>query len=386
MMDVVGGLVDIVGFVMDVVGGLVDIIGCVMDVVGGLVDIVGWMMDFVGGLMDIVGWVMDVVGGLVDIVGFVLDIVGGFVDIVGCVMDDADLRHHWAMCHSKIDPLWGSGNAGIFSIKTTTPHTLSGTKASASAIGVIDTNLKPEVYLVWVSQSATDPHNYSSSFTNCSGIEPRCLGRHSFICEYTLAHSYDEKTELTLYHCAHSKTDVREGMDGPAIIKDISSTSSETDTADLELLKKLRKKHIQAILHLPGNETEINIAVLLNVVRAIQSSVSMMDENMSSRSKSFLRTLLILTPLFGLTWVFGVLSLSGDSMVFQYLFAALNSLQGLFILIFQCAIRKQVREGFRNWRRSTHSSSLKKNTLHGGKTLVNFSILPLWSICPNCCL
>ncbi|KAH9493165.1 Adhesion G protein-coupled receptor L1, partial [Bulinus truncatus] len=97
----------------------------------------------------------------------------------------------------------------------------------------------------------------------------------------------------------------------------------------------------------------VNIAVLLNVVRIIQSSVSMMDENMSSRSKSFLRTLLILTPLFGLTWVFGVLSLSGDSLVFQYLFAVLNSLQ--------------VREGFRNWRRSTHSSSSNKTLFTEGK-------------------
>jgi len=35
----------------------------------------------------------------------------------------------------------------------------------------------------------------------------------------------------------------------------------------------------------------------------------------------------VLLPLFGLTWVLGIFSVDDDSVVFQYLFAILNSLQ-----------------------------------------------------------
>ena len=35
----------------------------------------------------------------------------------------------------------------------------------------------------------------------------------------------------------------------------------------------------------------------------------------------------VLLPLFGLTWVFGIFSVDEDAVIFQYLFAILNSLQ-----------------------------------------------------------
>ncbi|KAH9488836.1 hypothetical protein Btru_058732 [Bulinus truncatus] len=611
VMDVIGGLGDIVGCVMDVLGGLVNIVGFVMDVVGGLVDIVVCVMDVVAGLMDVAvthetgckihaGGVVvlgtaaiilriqlqcnafsddDCADGWIKLktkcfkvvtepknsteaisychqIGSELTNVNDLRDDTSAIyINNADLRHLWAMSHSKIDPLWGSGNAGIDSIKTTTPVTLSGTGtiASAAAFGVINANgvtkpagvknvtidrrnfqsLKSEVYLAWVSQSETDPHNYSSSFTNCSGIEPRCLGRHSFICEYTLDCDVSVNIDLrgvskTTQYCIHHKLEryvqkilQNETMKSESFNMNVESVIGKfvqvlhgghlANNLNLifkttDLIGRLTKKHqmtektylvnvtirdhqryfiyvirnshgrfrigekvtnsepfwsdsgcyevssddstvvclcnhltnfavlmstsqfsyrqiyqyelnivslvgcvlsivclvltiavylllwkssvfpgppaIIVVLTLAITKTEgfggdyycwlspesgviwsfagpaltvvaINIAVLLNVVRTIQSSVSMMDENMSSRSKSFLRTLLILTPLFGLTWVFGVLSLSGDSLVFQYLFAVLNSLQ--------------VREGFRNWRRSTHSSSSNKTLFTEGK-------------------
>ena len=35
----------------------------------------------------------------------------------------------------------------------------------------------------------------------------------------------------------------------------------------------------------------------------------------------------MLLPLLGLTWVFGIMAINKDTIVFQYLFAILNSLQ-----------------------------------------------------------
>ena len=48
--------------------------------------------------------------------------------------------------------------------------------------------------------------------------------------------------------------------------------------------------------------------------------------------------------LFGMSWVFGALTISDASLVFQYLFAIFTSLQGFFIFFFVCVMGKEARE------------------------------------------
>ena len=48
--------------------------------------------------------------------------------------------------------------------------------------------------------------------------------------------------------------------------------------------------------------------------------------------------------LFGLTWVFGALTVREASTAFQFLFAIFNSLQGFFIFLFFCVFGKEGRE------------------------------------------
>ena len=55
-----------------------------------------------------------------------------------------------------------------------------------------------------------------------------------------------------------------------------------------------------------------------------------------------LKGTMALTPLLGLTWIFGYLSIGGSTVVFQYIFVILNSLQGLFICIMYCALNREV--------------------------------------------
>jgi Na+/melibiose symporter-like transporter len=52
----------------------------------------------------------------------------------------------------------------------------------------------------------------------------------------------------------------------------------------------------------------------------------------------------ILLPLLGITWVFGLLAFNSATLAFKYIFAILNSLQGLMIFIFHCLLNKQVKE------------------------------------------
>uniref|UniRef100_A0A8C9UWM2 Adhesion G protein-coupled receptor F3 n=1 Tax=Spermophilus dauricus TaxID=99837 RepID=A0A8C9UWM2_SPEDA len=61
-----------------------------------------------------------------------------------------------------------------------------------------------------------------------------------------------------------------------------------------------------------------------------------------------IKALLILTPIFGLTWGLGLATLLEEvSTVPHYIFTALNSFQGVFILLFGCLTDKKVQEALR---------------------------------------
>uniref|UniRef100_A0A8D2DHS7 Adhesion G protein-coupled receptor F3 n=1 Tax=Sciurus vulgaris TaxID=55149 RepID=A0A8D2DHS7_SCIVU len=61
-----------------------------------------------------------------------------------------------------------------------------------------------------------------------------------------------------------------------------------------------------------------------------------------------IKALLILTPIFGLTWGLGLATLLEEvSIVPHYIFTALNSFQGVFILLFGCLTDKKVQEALR---------------------------------------
>ena len=50
----------------------------------------------------------------------------------------------------------------------------------------------------------------------------------------------------------------------------------------------------------------------------------------------------ILLPILGLTWLFGLLVFNRDTIVFKYLFAICNSLQGIMIFLFHVVINRKV--------------------------------------------
>ncbi|KAK0059283.1 adhesion G protein-coupled receptor L2 [Biomphalaria pfeifferi] len=107
-----------------------------------------------------------------------------------------------------------------------------------------------------------------------------------------------------------------------------------------------------------------NVVILIHVLRVMQSSQRMMDKDLKKKTMSVFRSISILTPILGITWLFGILSISIDNVLFQYLFAISNSLQGLFIFICQCVLQYQVRDGFwlmiRKYRATTSFDSSSK--------------------------
>ncbi|WAR18427.1 AGRL3-like protein, partial [Mya arenaria] len=54
-----------------------------------------------------------------------------------------------------------------------------------------------------------------------------------------------------------------------------------------------------------------------------------------------IRSVCVLLPVFGITWLFGVFAVNRETSVFQYLFVIFNSLQGLLIFIVQCILDRK---------------------------------------------
>ncbi|XP_065905683.1 latrophilin-like protein LAT-2 isoform X2 [Dysidea avara] len=78
-------------------------------------------------------------------------------------------------------------------------------------------------------------------------------------------------------------------------------------------------------------------------------------------TKDLLKATVVLLPLLGLTWIIGVLAVNNDTVAFAWIFAILNSLQGVFIFIFHVVKNNQVAKVFRD-----------RNNFWKGSKLYNF--------------
>ena len=80
--------------------------------------------------------------------------------------------------------------------------------------------------------------------------------------------------------------------------------------------------------------------------------------------------------LFGITWLLAIPMFDDARLTFQYIFALLNSLQGLFIFIFQFAIKEDVRNDWKTHVFNTWQSIKGSTGQTSGVTLTMLSTLP----------
>ena len=85
-----------------------------------------------------------------------------------------------------------------------------------------------------------------------------------------------------------------------------------------------------------------NIVVFALVIYSMLSSQRLRKEPLARRFQRGLKASFVLLPLLGISWSFGVLTMSSDKIVFNYIFAIFNSLQGFLIFVFHCVLNKQV--------------------------------------------
>ncbi|EDV23799.1 uncharacterized protein TRIADDRAFT_57362 [Trichoplax adhaerens] len=96
----------------------------------------------------------------------------------------------------------------------------------------------------------------------------------------------------------------------------------------------------------------INFVIFILVARIICRSSSPVAIEQKTADfatiKSTLRGAVILVPILGLTWIFGVLTINEQTLFFDYIFVITNSLQGFFIFLFHCALNSEVQNALKN--------------------------------------
>ncbi|XP_067018681.1 adhesion G protein-coupled receptor E2-like isoform X4 [Acropora muricata] len=92
----------------------------------------------------------------------------------------------------------------------------------------------------------------------------------------------------------------------------------------------------------------INCFILISVIYVLltKTMIKAGDENSGSKSNArrSVKITVVLLPLLGLTWVFGFMAVDENTIFFHYLFAVVNSLQGIFIFFAHGWINDTVRE------------------------------------------
>ncbi|XP_027673076.2 adhesion G-protein coupled receptor D1 isoform X2 [Chelonia mydas] len=94
----------------------------------------------------------------------------------------------------------------------------------------------------------------------------------------------------------------------------------------------------------------VNIGILIAVTRVISriSADNYKVHGDANAVKLTAKAVAVLLPILGSSWIFGVLAVNDHAVVFQYMFAIFNSLQGFFIFLFHCLLNSEVRAAFKH--------------------------------------
>lgn len=65
--------------------------------------------------------------------------------------------------------------------------------------------------------------------------------------------------------------------------------------------------------------------------------------------RAILKATVVLLPLLGVTWVFGILAVNEESVAFAWIFTILNSFQGVFIFVLHVLRNEKVKEKIKSF-------------------------------------
>ncbi|XP_066022827.1 adhesion G-protein coupled receptor D1 isoform X3 [Pocillopora verrucosa] len=105
----------------------------------------------------------------------------------------------------------------------------------------------------------------------------------------------------------------------------------------------------------------LNILILVRVIKEMSNLLQPIgEENHSQQIRISIKACVVMIPLLGVTWVFGLLSPVHKA--FAHIFTVLNSAQGFLIFALHCMRNSQIREGFKGKMNVVFPSSIKNNS------------------------
>nr|XP_033780189.1 CD97 antigen isoform X1 [Geotrypetes seraphini] len=95
----------------------------------------------------------------------------------------------------------------------------------------------------------------------------------------------------------------------------------------------------------------INAAIFVITVWKLAQKFSTINPDIGNLKKirTFTITAIAQLCILGLTWIFGIFQFSRHTLAMSYIFTILNCLQGVFIFLLHCLLKKQVREQYHRW-------------------------------------
>nr|XP_058946845.1 adhesion G protein-coupled receptor E3-like [Pocillopora verrucosa] len=105
----------------------------------------------------------------------------------------------------------------------------------------------------------------------------------------------------------------------------------------------------------------LNILILVRVIKEMTNLLQPTGEDDHSQQiRTGIKACVVMIPLLGVTWLFGLLSSAHKA--FVYIFTILNSTQGFLIFALHCMRNTQVRERFKRKMNIVFPSSIKKKS------------------------
>ncbi|XP_044850686.1 adhesion G protein-coupled receptor E5-like [Mauremys mutica] len=142
------------------------------------------------------------------------------------------------------------------------------------------------------------------------------------------------------------------GYGVPALIVGVSAaTYSEGYGTARHCWLSLKKQFIWSFLAPVCIIILVNAVIFVVTVWKLSLKFADINPDMSQLKKLRVLTITAIAQLcvLGTTWIFGMFQFNQRSLVASYIFTILNSLQGLFIFLLHCLLKKQVRDEYRRW-------------------------------------
>ncbi|XP_033117323.1 uncharacterized protein LOC117117204 [Anneissia japonica] len=122
----------------------------------------------------------------------------------------------------------------------------------------------------------------------------------------------------------------------------------------------------------------LNVIIIGMVLKIFSGVKTIKSKPKREQIRRTLRAMVILLPIFGVTWIFGLMAFNRQTLFFQYMFVIFNSLQGFFIFLFHCCFNVEIRNlissqlGIKVHDGTAESQSKSSSTRRTQGTVINF--------------